>query len=76
MERVALKHEWVHFRIRDVYYPEPQRLLQQLHEDDLLQGRVVDISDGDAASKTFAVVEVEGITQPVVVPLARIMGVL
>jgi len=73
---VMFKQQWVHFRIRDVYYPEAERLLRQLHGDDLLQGRVVDVSDTGATSNAFAVIEVEGLEQPVVVPTNRIMGVL
>ena len=37
---------WVSFRIRDAYHPAPQWLLDRLHGDDLLQGRIVDVIRG------------------------------
>ena len=71
-----LKHQWVHFRIRDVYYPESKVVLGQLHGDDLLQGRVVDVSDAGRPGSAFVVVDVEGLTQPVIVPATCILGTL
>ena len=73
---MTLKHKWVHFRIRDVYYPDVPKVLIELHGEDLLQGRVVDLSDQGAASNAFAVIDVEGLAQPVVIPTARILGAL
>ena len=73
---MTLKDRWVHFRIRDVYYPDAEKLLSDLHGDDLLQGRVLDVSDDGAARAAFAVVEVEGLAQPVIVPSTRVLGVL
>jgi hypothetical protein len=46
----------------------------ELHGRDLLQGRVIDMSDSGAQQEAFAVVEVEGLAQPVVVPMNRIRG--
>jgi hypothetical protein len=71
-----VRNRWVHFRIRDVYYPDAVQVLDKLHGSDLLQGRVVDMSDSGERSGAFAVVEVEGIEQPVVVPVKDILGVL
>lgn len=72
----ALKHRWVHFKIRDVYIPDPQTLLLEVYGDDLLQGRVVDISDSGSPDGAFAVVSVEGIKQRVIVPIQSILGVV
>lgn len=71
-----LKNHWVHFRIRDVYVPDPQELLARIYGDDLLQGRVIDLSDSGLEEEIFAVVEVETIKQPVIVPVRKILGVL
>lgn len=71
-----LRNRWVNFRIRDVYIPDPQDVLNQLYGDDLLQGKVVDVSDAGTGESTFVVVEVEGLQQPVIVPVPRILGVL
>jgi hypothetical protein len=46
----------------------------ELHGRDLLQGKVIDISDSGTQQEAFAVVEVEGLDQPVVVPMNRIRG--
>jgi hypothetical protein len=47
----------------------------ELHGKDLLQGKVIDVSDSGFEQEAFAVVEVEGLSQPVVVPMKRIQGV-
>jgi hypothetical protein len=73
---VELRQRWVHFRIRDVYYPDAQQMLAELHGDDLLQGKVVDLSDSGGPDGAFAVVEVDGIAQPVIVSVQRILGAL
>jgi hypothetical protein len=46
----------------------------ELHGDDLLQGKIIDSSDSGFQQNAFAVVEVEGLAQPVVVPMNRIRG--
>jgi hypothetical protein len=46
----------------------------KLHGDDLLQGRIIDVSDSGLQQEAFAVVEVEGMAQPLVVPMNRITG--
>jgi hypothetical protein len=72
-------HFWVHFRIRDSYHPDPRALLERLHGEDLLQGRVVELvkrrgeASGDAES-VYAAVEVEGIPDVVLIPKDRIVG--
>ncbi len=71
-----LRNRWVNFRICDVYVPDPQELLSSLYGNDLLQGKVMDLSDSGTQEKVFAVVKVEGIKDPVIVPVERILGVL
>ncbi len=65
----------MHFKISDIYIPDPKKLLYQLHGNDLLEGRVVDMSDGGTEENAFAVIEVEGVEWLVVVPADRIVGV-
>jgi hypothetical protein len=48
----------------------------ELHGKDLLQGRVIDLSDSGSQDEAFAVVEVEGLSQPVVVPMKNIKGIV
>jgi len=72
---VDLRNHHVHFKISDIYIPDPKKLLYQLHGNDVLEGRVVDMSDGGAEENAFAVIEVEGVEWLVVVPADRIVGV-
>jgi len=71
-----LRNRWVHFKVRDVYFPDPEKVLTDLYGNNLLQGKVVDVSDSGPAQSPFAVVAVEGLENPVVVPVDRILGVL
>jgi hypothetical protein len=71
-----LKEQWVNFKVRDVYLPDPQQVLTELHGDDVLQGRVVALSDNELQDGSYAVIEVQGMREPVVVPTKRILGVL
>ena len=71
-----LKNRWVHFRIRDVYLPSPQELLDGLYDDQILQGRVMDLSDNGSPDEVFVVVEVDGTANPVIIPAKNILGVI
>ena len=57
-----------------MYAPDPAQILMELHGDDVLQGRVIDLSDSGFQQDAFVVVEVEGLAQPIVVPMNRIRG--
>jgi hypothetical protein len=63
---------WVQFRIDDAYVPEPAQILMSLHGKDLLQGKLIDVSDSGPQDEAFAVVEVEGLSQPVVVAMRNV----
>jgi hypothetical protein len=71
-----VRDRWVNFKIRDVYVPDPAEILMKLHGDNLLQGKVIDSSDSGFQQDAFAVVEVEGLAHPVVVPMNRIRGAI
>lgn len=74
----------VSFQIKDIYVPEPTQILfelhgkkvlqilLELHGNDVLKGRIIDLSDSGPLRDAFAVVEVEGISRPLVVPMDRI----
>jgi len=64
----SLQGRYVHFCISDVCVPAPVELLARLHGHDLLRGRVTDLTDSGADVGAFAVVHVEELAQPVVVP--------
>ncbi|NOT62534.1 MAG: hypothetical protein HOP19_20200 [Acidobacteria bacterium] len=69
-----IRNEWVSFKIGDIYFPDPQQVAFERHKDDLLDGKVADLSDHGLLKEVFAVVEVEGIEQPVIVPVDRLSG--
>jgi hypothetical protein len=73
---MELRDRWIHFKVCDVYIPDPEKLLIELYGNDLIQGKVIDISDSGAQQGIFAVVQVEGLEQPVIVPVERIRGIL
>jgi hypothetical protein len=64
----------VHFKIRDVYYPDPTTVLLDLYGDAHVEGTVVELTDGGTQIDAFVVVEVEGMAEPVIVPVERIVG--
>ena len=67
-----MRNSWVTFRIWDAYVPEPVQILMELHGKDQLQGKVIDVSDAGIQEEAFAVIEVQGLSQPVVVPVKNI----
>lgn len=71
-----LKNRWVDFRVRDVYLPDPGKILMDLFGDHLLQGRVLDLSDSGESDGQYVVVEVEDLKDPLIVPVKCILGYL
>ena len=67
------RNQRVRFKIRDVYYPDPMKILLDLHGEDFLAGMVVDITDSGMHVDAF---EAEGIAEPIIVPVARIIETL
>jgi hypothetical protein len=72
---VDLKNHTVNFRICDIFYPDFQQVLFGLHGNDVLRGRVIDLSEGSALDLSFAEIEVEQLEQRVIVPIDRILGI-
>jgi hypothetical protein len=68
-----LRDQMIQFKICDVYHPDPTQVLLDLHGDDLLVGKVVDLSDSGMQRDAFVVVEVEGIAELMIVPIERIL---
>jgi hypothetical protein len=73
---MELRNRWVSFKIRDVYIPDSQTLLMELHGDDILQGKTIDLSDSGTKEEAFVVVEVEGVAQPVIIAVSRLLAVM
>ena len=70
-----LKNCWVEFKIGDVFIPDPETILVELHSADVLQGKVLDVSPSGMQEETCAIVEVEGLKERVIVPVDRILSV-
>ena len=68
------KDQWVRFKVSDVYYPDPTQVLLNLHGNDFLTGKVVDVSDSGLHKEAFVIVQVEGIEAPIVVLVERLLG--
>jgi hypothetical protein len=67
----------VHFSVRDVYLPEPAKLLLDLHADDEIEGHVTAFSDSGAEKRAYAVIEVDRVSQPisVFVPVNKLTAI-
>jgi hypothetical protein len=70
---VKLEHRLVNFRVCDVHFPEPAKVLAELYGHNLLQGWVTGSTYDDGGGE-FAIIEVDGIEKPVFVPVDRILG--
>jgi hypothetical protein len=71
-----LKDRLVRFRVCDVFIPDPQEVLRERYGNDILQGKVLDLTDSGAQKKVFVVVEVEGMKNSLIVPVEKVLGVL
>jgi hypothetical protein len=67
------RDQWVRFKICDVYHPDPPQILLDLHGNDLLVGKVVDVSDSGSQKEAFVIVQVEGIEVLIVVPVEHLL---
>ena len=63
------------FRIKDVFFPEHDELIVRATSDLRLRGKIIDFSDSGHKKKEFAIVEVEGIQGPLVVPVEKLRAV-
>ena len=63
------------FRLKDVFFPEHDELIGRATSDLRLRGRIIDFSDSGHKKNEFAIVEVEGIKGPIVVPVEKLRAV-
>jgi hypothetical protein len=61
--------EQVQFRLRDVRLPDPRQISLELNGDELLTGRVLDVTNDALLAQPCAVVAVAGLARPVIVPM-------
>lgn len=65
----------VQFRIRDIYYPDPREVVNRLFGDSVMEGQVMDVTDNDTG-KCYAIVQVAGLEDTVLIAVDRITKVL
>ena len=70
-----LKNHTVNFRICDIFYPDFEQILFQLHGNDILRGKVVDVSDAGMPNESYVEVKVPDLTVRLIVPLERILSI-
>lgn len=65
------KHQqkWCRFRLRDVICPEPREALERITPDLEVAGQIVFLSDQGEETNRFAIMEVQGIHSPLIVPV-------
>lgn len=71
-----IRNRLVNFKVKDVYMPDPWEILNELFGNDILQGRVVELTDSGNDKQSYAVVQVEGVSRHIIVPIESIVGVL
>ena len=71
-ENVLATGEQVRFRLKDVVCPETELILQNLTGRLEVTGKVLYLSDSGTLLNHFAVVEVNGLMTPVVIPSASV----
>jgi hypothetical protein len=69
----TLQGRYVRFRVDDIYLPEPVSVLAQLHAGEILQGKVIDLSDSEPPGGVFVVIEVDGLDKPCILSVDRIL---
>ena len=69
---MELKGRQVCFLVKDIYFPAPGEVLDQLHRDDVMSGCVMEVSDGGQDPQAYVVVKVKALSNPVVVPVKRL----
>jgi len=70
-----LKGRVVRFLVKDVFLPEPTSILHELHDEEELTGKVLDLSDSAyVEGSPFVVVRVAGVRRPCVVSVDRLLG--
>ena len=62
------------FRLKDIFFPETDDVIHRTTPELKLRGKIIDFSDSGSSKNEFAIIQVEGIDGPVVVPLAKLKG--
>ena len=71
-----IRNRLVNFEMGDIYMPDPRDVSLELHAHDILQGRVLDLTDSGTTRRAFVVVEIDGVAGHVIVPMERVISVV
>lgn len=64
--------ETVDFDVSDAFNPTPAEVLMQRYANQIMQGRVVDLTTDTTSSEQYAVLRVGGVKDFVIVPCCRL----
>lgn len=70
-----LLNRFVRFKVSDVTIPGPQEVVNELYGGDIVQGKVVDITESGAQEQAFIVVKVEGMNALLILPAEKVIGI-
>src|SRR5262245_35900339 len=62
------------FRLADVICPDKKQIIDQITPELAVSGEIVLFSDGGNEPEQYAIIEVEGIGAPLIVPVARLQA--
>lgn len=69
-----LMNRLVRFKVSDVTIPAPQTVVTEIYGRDIMQGKVVDITESGTDEQTFIVVKVEAMKDVLILPAGKVIG--
>jgi hypothetical protein len=69
-----LINRFVRFKVSDVTIPAPQAVVAELYGGDIVQGKVVDITESGTREQAFVVVKVEAMKDFLILPAEKVIG--
>jgi hypothetical protein len=69
-----LMNRFVRFKVSDVTIPAPQEVVTELYGEDIVLGKVVDITESGTQAQTFIVVKVEAMKDVLILPAEKVIG--
>jgi hypothetical protein len=70
-----LLNRFVRFKVSDVTIPNPQEVVNELYGGDIVQGKVVEITESGAMERAFIVVKVEAMKDFLILPAEKVIGI-
>ena len=71
-----LMNRFVRFKVSDVTIPAPQAVVTELYGGDIVQGKVVDITEIGTQEQAFIVVKVEAMKEFLILPAEKVIGMM